>query len=190
MTMVWLNCFIFMVSSVTSSGAFVLQQYVPKRTLSELQVVSFRYAGDIQPGKQTPQRVVLDESILKPDYAEDGLPKKNDQVFPWMIEVKSPTQIQKMRDAGRAAREVLDIAGRAAQVGISTDEIDAIVHQACLEVGHFYFSNIYNNGLESNHAAKFSLNALFFRALSPPEGSLSFPSQLPWVPQIMLYFRQ
>eukprot|EP00543_Licmophora_paradoxa_P007209 CAMPEP_0202442362 /NCGR_PEP_ID=MMETSP1360-20130828/1813_1 /ASSEMBLY_ACC=CAM_ASM_000848 /TAXON_ID=515479 /ORGANISM="Licmophora paradoxa, Strain CCMP2313" /LENGTH=366 /DNA_ID=CAMNT_0049057707 /DNA_START=156 /DNA_END=1256 /DNA_ORIENTATION=+ len=135
--MVWLNCFIFMVSSVTSSGAFVLQQYVPKRTLSELQVVSFRYAGDIQPGKQTPQRVVLDESILKPDYAEDGLPKKNDQVFPWMIEVKSPTQIQKMRDAGRAAREVLDIAGRAAQVGISTDEIDAIVHQACLERGAY-----------------------------------------------------
>ena len=39
-----------------------------------------------------------------------------------------------MRAAGKLARQVLDLAGRAVQVGVTTDEIDAIVHQAIVEV--------------------------------------------------------
>jgi methionyl aminopeptidase len=54
--------------------------------------------------------------------------------MPWMIEVKTPNEIQKMRAAGRVAREVLDIAGRAVKVGITTDEIDQIVHDETLKV--------------------------------------------------------
>lgn len=37
-----------------------------------------------------------------------------------------------MRAAGRAAREVLDIAGSLVQPGVTTDEIDEAVHRACL----------------------------------------------------------
>jgi methionyl aminopeptidase len=51
-----------------------------------------------------------------------------------MIEVKSLDEIQKMKAAGRVAREVLDIAGRAVRVGITTDEIDNIVHEETLKV--------------------------------------------------------
>jgi len=47
--------------------------------------------------------------------------------------VKSPKQIEALREVCRFGREVLDIAGKAVRVGITTEEIDIIVHQAILE---------------------------------------------------------
>lgn len=41
--------------------------------LRDLQKSSFQYAGTIRPGKQSPQKIVLDASIMKPDYADDGI---------------------------------------------------------------------------------------------------------------------
>ena len=41
--------------------------------LRDLQMNAFPYAGTIRPGVQSPQKVVLDESIMKPDYALDGV---------------------------------------------------------------------------------------------------------------------
>lgn len=38
-----------------------------------------------------------------------------------------------MRKVCRLAREVLDIAARAAKPGVSTDYIDEVVHKACIE---------------------------------------------------------
>jgi methionyl aminopeptidase len=38
-----------------------------------------------------------------------------------------------LRHACRMGREVLDVAGRALRVGVTTDEIDRIVHEACIE---------------------------------------------------------
>lgn len=38
-----------------------------------------------------------------------------------------------MRKVCRLAREVLDIAAAAAQPGVTTDYIDSVVHQACLD---------------------------------------------------------
>ena len=74
--------------------------------------------------------------IVSPDYAGDGIPKKGKggALLPWIIEVKSPEEIEKMRAAGKLARDVLDMAGRAVKVGISTDEIDTLVHEMILEV--------------------------------------------------------
>lgn len=53
------------------------------------------------------------------------------------IEVKTEEDIVKMRRAGRAAREVLDIAGRLAAPGVTTDAIDAAVHAASIERGAY-----------------------------------------------------
>ena len=39
-----------------------------------------------------------------------------------------------MRVSGKMAREVLDIAGRAVKVGMTTDEIDTIVYQEIVKV--------------------------------------------------------
>lgn len=38
-----------------------------------------------------------------------------------------------MRKVCRLAREVLDIAARAAKPGVTTDYIDEVVHNACVE---------------------------------------------------------
>jgi len=96
----------------------------------------FEYAGDIRPGSQTPQRIVTEPGIVLPDYAKDGRPKAKE--LPWgKVEVKTAEEIEKMRAAGRAAREVLDIAGRAVQVGVTTDEIDALVHEETLKRGGY-----------------------------------------------------
>lgn len=98
----------------------------------------FKYAGSIKPGKQTPQRIVVEKGILKPDYALDGVPKKGSRPpLPWVIEVKTPEEIKKMRVSGKIAREVLDTAGRLVRPGITTDEIDSIVHEETLKRGGY-----------------------------------------------------
>jgi methionyl aminopeptidase len=81
----------------------------------------FRYSGSVRPGLQTPRRTVpTDAGIKFPDYAADGMPKNRPALFPWVIEVKRPEEIERMRRAGRCAREVLDLAGRAVGPGITT----------------------------------------------------------------------
>uniref|UniRef100_A0A7S4QXN9 Methionine aminopeptidase n=2 Tax=Ditylum brightwellii TaxID=49249 RepID=A0A7S4QXN9_9STRA len=105
----------------------------------------FPYAGSIRPGIQTPQKVVLDSSIAMPDYALDGKPKKKGQILPWIIEVKTPPEIERMRASGRLAREVLDLAGRAVRPGVTTDEIDNIVHGATIKAGAYPSPLNYHN---------------------------------------------
>ena len=100
-------------SSSTSSSTATLVK--PKTT------PNFRYAGTIKPGLQSPKRIVPGErSITFPDYANDGVPKNRPALFPWVIEVKKADEIDKMRESGRCAREVLDLAGRAVKAGITT----------------------------------------------------------------------
>jgi len=41
--------------------------------LRDLRNNSFPYAGSIRPGTQSPQKIVIDESIMKPDYALDTI---------------------------------------------------------------------------------------------------------------------
>ena len=105
--------------------------------LQNLVSPAFQYAGTVLPGVQSPQRVVTDPEIMKPDYADDGMPKNRPQMLPWVIEQKTPEEIVKMRAAGRVAREVLDIAGRMVKPGVTTDEIDAVVHEETLKRGAY-----------------------------------------------------
>jgi len=89
------------------------------------------YTGSLRPHPQSPQVVVDPDTVLAfPDYALDGVPKTKGCS---QIEIKTAQDIECMRAAGRAAREVLDIAGRMVKAGITADEIDKAVHAACLE---------------------------------------------------------
>jgi len=97
---------------------------------------SFPFTGTVRPGQQSPQRVVVQDDIVKPDYWQTGVPvsgaKKS--LLPWMIEVKTAYEIEKMRAAGRLARHILDLAGRLVAPGVTTDEIDAAVHAEIVKV--------------------------------------------------------
>ncbi len=49
------------------------------------------------------------------------------------IKLLNKDEIKGMRKVCRLAREVLDIAAAALKPGITTDQIDEIVHKACVE---------------------------------------------------------
>lgn len=94
----------------------------------------FQYTGEMRPYYPLSERRIVPEHIMRPDYAEDGIPKSE-------LNIREKTQIrilnkdeqEKMRKVCKLAREVLDIAGNCVKVGITTDEIDVIVHNACIE---------------------------------------------------------
>jgi methionyl aminopeptidase len=92
----------------------------------------FHYSGLLRPGPLSPSRVVPDH-ILKPHYA---VSKVNRMTAPHIYPALKPTppdDIEKMRFAGKYAREVLDAAIEFCYSSkpdtITTDQIDALVHQ-------------------------------------------------------------
>ena len=97
---------------------------------------TFKYTGTMRPGIQSPPRTIP-SNIIKPDYADDGRPKAGGPLLPWQIEVKTAADIKGMRIAGRVAREILDLACAAAVPGVTTDSIDALVHEECLKRGAY-----------------------------------------------------
>ncbi|KAL7577785.1 hypothetical protein ACA910_010541 [Epithemia clementina (nom. ined.)] len=102
------------------------------------QMDRFQYSGTVRPGQQSPQKVVTVPGIMKPDYAETGIPSSGGKLLlPWMIEVKTPKEIEQMRKAGALAREILDLAGRAVAVGVTTDAIDELVHAEIIKRGAY-----------------------------------------------------
>ena len=74
--------------------------------------------------------------IKRPDHAATGVPRSEELYNSQMgkrSKLWSKEEIAGMRRVCRLAREVLDIAVRAAQPGITTAEIDKIVHKACID---------------------------------------------------------
>jgi len=92
------------------------------------------YTGTQRPSVLGPRRAVPSH-IVAPDYAKDGNPKTFGPTFG--ITVHTPEEIACAREAGRVAREVLDVAGAAVRVGATTDEIDEAVHQATIDRGAY-----------------------------------------------------
>ena len=118
-------------TKASGGGGFAKKPIINIRTKNKKNS-EFQYTGALRPYPQTPQMIVDPSSVLAvPDYAYDGVPKKKSP--PGGIEIKSVQDIEKMRAAGKAAREVLDIGGALIAPGVTTDEIDAAVHAACLE---------------------------------------------------------
>jgi methionyl aminopeptidase len=85
----------------------------------------------IRPGRQSPMRPVPAE-IPRPSYADSGEVVRRPEPA-----VKSADVIERMRRAGEAAAEVLRITGAAVAPGVTTDELDEICHQACIERGGY-----------------------------------------------------
>lgn len=53
------------------------------------------------------------------------------------IHINNDSEIRGIRAACKIGREVLDIAHRSIRIGITTDEIDRIVHEATIERGAY-----------------------------------------------------
>jgi methionyl aminopeptidase len=95
---------------------------------------NYSYSGKLFAYPQTPKRQVP-ASIPRPDYADDprGIAHEERRVKKGDILVLNDEEIEGMRVAGRLGREVLDEAAKAIAPGVTTDEIDRVVHEACIE---------------------------------------------------------
>ncbi|MCJ1313763.1 Methionine aminopeptidase 1 [Agyrium rufum] len=95
---------------------------------------TFAFTGTTRPVYPLSPRRAVPKSIKLPDYAVDGIPiserkfiRRND------ITILNKTEQEAMRKVCRLAREVLDLAAAAIKPGITTDYLDELVHNACIE---------------------------------------------------------
>ncbi|AAS54369.1 AGL122Wp [Eremothecium gossypii ATCC 10895] len=99
---------------------------------------NFKYTGELRAQYPlTPKRAVPDD-IEKPDWAANGLPlseQRNDRLN--KIPVYNKEEIKRIRKACMLGREVLDIAAAALRPGITTDELDEIVHAETIKRGAY-----------------------------------------------------
>src|SRR5205814_3609935 len=82
----------------------------------------------VRPGRVSPDREVP-ASIPRPPYAPDA---------PGLVPAVPPDELaDRMRASGRAGREVLLELADAVKVGMTTDELDRICHEACIARGGY-----------------------------------------------------
>jgi methionyl aminopeptidase len=82
----------------------------------------------LRAGRLSPTRAVPPD-IPRPPYAPDA---------PALMPAVPPDEfVERMRAAGRAARDVLREVGAAVRAGITTDELDRVCHEACIARGGY-----------------------------------------------------
>lgn len=97
----------------------------------------FQWTGPLRPELVSPMRQIP-EGIPKPDYAYDGTPhsellSRQQQTIP----IRNAKAIAGMRQACKLAREIIDKAHAAVKPGVTTDELDQIVHEATISAGAY-----------------------------------------------------
>ena len=86
----------------------------------------------VRPGCVSPERPVP-AGIRRPPYiAAGGVPSGRE-----LPPLTDPDAIARLRRAGRAARRVLDVLGPLVRPGVSTDELDAVAHEAYIAEGGY-----------------------------------------------------
>ncbi|XP_076443023.1 methionine aminopeptidase 1-like [Babylonia areolata] len=95
----------------------------------------FRYTGSLRAFPVTPKRQVPD-NIPRPDYADhlEGVPLSERQMRgSTNIKQLDDEEQEGMRVVCKLAREILDVAAEAISIGVTTDEIDRLVHEATID---------------------------------------------------------
>jgi methionyl aminopeptidase len=77
----------------------------------------------LTPGTVSPTRPVP-AHIARPEYVGRKSPERNTD--PW---VQTPEVIERMRVAGKIAAQALEAGGKAVAPGVTTDEVDRVVHE-------------------------------------------------------------
>lgn len=93
----------------------------------------YRYSGDLRPWFVTP-RLKMPSGIHTPDYAFDPDGRsESERAGMKEVPVLEGSALVTMREVCRMGREVLDIASRFMKAGVTGDQIDRIVYQACVD---------------------------------------------------------
>ena len=108
-------------------------------TMTDIERQMYNFTGPLRPGQMSPKRFVP-LNIVRPDYADHpegrSLGEENDRNAN-KAKAVNEAQLLKIRKACKLSREVLDIAVRAVKPGITTDELDRIVHEATIARGMY-----------------------------------------------------
>ncbi|CAE6420649.1 unnamed protein product [Rhizoctonia solani] len=94
---------------------------------------NFNFTGPLRPVYPLSPRRIVPPDIPRPDYAEDGIPRSEVKALGSPPKILTVEQQESMRIVCRLAREVLDIAASAIRPGITTDDLDAIVHEETIK---------------------------------------------------------
>jgi methionyl aminopeptidase len=102
-----------------------------------LNMPDFKWTGDLRPARIGPMRPIPDH-IPKPDYYLTGYPAKEmESRQQHAVKIRTEKDVAGIREACRIGREVLDLAAAAIRPGVTTDEIDRVVHEATIAAGAY-----------------------------------------------------
>jgi methionyl aminopeptidase len=87
--------------------------------------------GNLIPGRISP-KLDVPASIPRPEYVGKATPSKFTG-----SNIKTPEQIEKIRHSGKIAAQAIELVGRNAKPGITTDELDKIAHNFLIENGAY-----------------------------------------------------
>jgi methionyl aminopeptidase len=88
-------------------------------------------SGSLTPGVVS-KALAVPSNIVKPEYVGKKAPTE------WTGgHVKTADQIEKIRTAGKLAAQAIELAGSSIKVGISTNELDVIVHDFLISNGAY-----------------------------------------------------
>ena len=117
----------------SSWKAHNLAVHKPAKERLSYQPPAFDYTGPLRPHYVTPRRTVP-AHIQKPDYAESGIPMSEMKLRGnHTIHIHTAKEIAGMRAANKLGRLILDYAHSLVRVGITTEEIDRLVHEKTVE---------------------------------------------------------
>ncbi|KAI4527840.1 methionine aminopeptidase [Schizophyllum commune Tattone D] len=94
---------------------------------------NYNFTGTLRPMYPLSPRRPVPDHIPRPDYAKDGVPTSEIRRSGGAPRILNAEEIEKMRTVSRLGREILEIGAAAVRPGITTDEIDEIVHNATIE---------------------------------------------------------
>lgn len=94
---------------------------------------AYTYTGPIKPVYPLSPRRFVPKSIKCPDWSETGIPKAEKKLSRTKWHLLDSEGQEAMRKVCRLAREVLDLTAAAVKPGVTTDYLDEVCHNACIE---------------------------------------------------------
>ncbi|KAJ3191036.1 Methionine aminopeptidase 1 [Irineochytrium annulatum] len=95
---------------------------------------TYKFTGKLRPVYPLSAKRAVPAHIRKPEYADSGVATNEQRSRrTTQIEVLNADEIEKMREICKIGREALEAGAKAVKVGATTDEIDRVVHEACIE---------------------------------------------------------
>ena len=94
---------------------------------------AYPYTGSVRPVYPLSAKRTVPKTIPQPDWSETGIPKAEKRLNRTKIELLDAKGQEAMRKVCKLAREVLDVTAAEVKPGVTTDYLDEICHNACVE---------------------------------------------------------